>query len=556
MLVAHLRAGDLALAWRSTPTGWVAGRSVIQPFAHPVLHAEMRCSPRRLAVVVRERVGGMPDRPASYQTVTTTERGLAAWLAEASAWPLEFLMLVITRTDDGSSVRLTAGSWGTAPVYLHTHRGVLRVSWDVAELYAELPSTALDIGITAQYLLGLDHPYSRRTIFSEIGMLTERSQATWRAPFKRVHITYPVAVEHSTARRLRPRADVVGTFRDILESSMRRWRADDQEPVAIELSGGLDSSLVATAAATLSAPAQFSYGMIMPGLPGEYQRARRVEVIRRTGFTDREFPCIEHPPFHPRSHRVLGDGVVPWAEFYEEAVGHLLDLARADGIRSIFTGMGGDELCSYQPGESEADDEADNALSDTANSGDAYADDTDAYPAFLSAAVIDAYHERDSLIDDAPQALSFTSALESAAAVSSLYLRKGVWPISPLTTPELVEFCRRLPLKWRHERRIHRQALARRGFSKRLTHPRPSHLETFLGVMSYALGTAAAPVIEEVFRDSLLAERGLIDCQALLQSYRKYRVDRSERHGDQILAALMLELTLRSLQRRRDSRQG
>ena len=164
--------------------------------------------------------------------------------------------------------------------------------------------------------------------------------------------------------------------------------------------------------------------------------------------------------------------------------------------------------------------------------------------------MVEAYKLRQR-IDDAPQGLSYTSVMESAAAVAPIYLRKGVWPVSPLTTPELVEFCRKLPLAWRHQRKIHRQVLTSFGYSKRVAFPRLAHLETFVGVMNYSLQTAAASVIEDVFENSLLEAQGLIDSRALLSAYRRYRSDTAEPFSDQILSALVLELTLRSIQRRR-----
>jgi asparagine synthase (glutamine-hydrolysing) len=543
MLILEIHADDLVYPWHATPQGWAAGRSVIQPYRHDALHAELRCSARRSVVVVRERGAGAAHQAGLYktpgETTWTTERELDRWLDETRRWPLDFVLLVIDGRDTCRRVKLTAGSWGTAPLYLHAAHDVLRASWDVADLYPHLQSTELDIHFASQYLLSLNNPYSRRTIFPEITRLTERARAHWSPPFDRVRITYPPAIDHSVAHRLRSRADVVGTFREILQSSMRRSRYDEQQPIAVELSGGLDSTLIVATAATLPAPATFSYGLIMPGQPGEYQRLRRNEVVERAGLLDREFPCCDYPPFNPRSHRVRGNGTVMWGEYYEEAVTHLVELVRADGLHTIYTGMGGDELCSYQFGELRADEqEGDDALRSSG------------FPEFVNRRVVEAFKERHK-IDDAPPALSYTSVMESAVAVAPVYLRNGVWPISPLTTPELVEFCRKLPLAWRHRRKIHRQVLASFGYSKRVAFPKPAHLETFVPVMNYSLGTVAASVIEDVFVDSLVEAQGLIDGRALLRAYHRFRAGSAAPHIDQILGALVLELTLRSVERRR-----
>ena len=132
---------------------------------------------------------------------------------------------------------------------------------------------------------------------------------------------------------------------------MRRWLDDDSNQVAVDLSGGLDSTAVAATAASIASGRVRSYGMIMPGQPGVWQTHRRNAVVRRFRLHDRNFQCVDQPPFNPRSRRIRDDATVPWGEFYDEAVGVLLDLARKDGASLIFTGMGGDELCSFQPGE-------------------------------------------------------------------------------------------------------------------------------------------------------------------------------------------------------------
>lgn len=556
MLSFCLHATDAWDRWATTPTGWASGRSEIKPYLHPSLHAVLRVSPSRTAVLVRERVHGLPAPESSLDARPATEHELDRALAELRAWPLDFVELVIMRRGGAADVKLRAGRWGTAPVYLLARDGVLHGDWNVTRLYRHLRSAVLDPGFTAQYLLGLDHPYSRRTIFPEIQMLTERATAAWAPPFRTVAIRYPHAEAVAEAQRVRRGAKVTGAFREILAASMRRWLPADGEPVAVELSGGLDSSTVAATAATIADQPVRSYGMIMPGGISRYQRRRRDEVVRTFGLIDHTLPCVAHPPFGPGSRRVDDLAVVPWGEFYDEAVGAMLEHARADGVRRIFTGMGGDELCSYQHGELDADgDDAigeiesvvDGAIGD-GDAGDDPAAGASARPPFVTRQCWDAFADRDARVDDAPQSVMYRSVLESAAAVSTLYLEIGVWPISPLCTPELVEFCRRLPLGWRHERVIQRRVLGAFGCSRVVTHPRKAHLENFCDVMEHAMRDASSPLVQALFRSSRLAEHGLVDQDALLAAYERYRRG-DGRHADQLLGAAVLELTIRSVER-------
>lgn len=539
MLSARLDAQDIGSEWRVAPTGWTAGQSTIQPYRHPALSAELRCSAHRVAVVVRERTRGSQDVSPANRVVSCSDDVLDRWLADAHAWPLDFVSLVLTNNGRGCSAEVRAGQWGTAPVYLHVRSGVLRIDWDVAQLYPHLRSSTLNVQIAATMLLTLGQPYSRRTVFSEITMLTERAAAHWRAPFDAVTVTYPSPLPHAHAGRLRGGADVAGTFREILLASMRRRRAADSDPIAIELSGGLDSSIVASTASLLPSPIVRSYGMIMPGRAGAYQQQRRNEVVSRSNLHDRSFACIEYPPFGPRGLRASAVGVVPWEEFYTEPTAQLLSMARADGLHAIYTGIGGDELCSYQAGEPIQ------RVSYNSRSN---------FPEFATAEITAIFRDAAERIDTAPQALTYTSVLESCAAASPLYLRNGIWPISPLSTPELVEFCRRLPWEWRHKRAISRRVLGSFGYSRRLTHPRRAHLENFLDVMDYALRDAASALIESLFAESRLESQGLIDGRRFIESYRVYRKNGGDTHGDRILAALLLELTIRSIENAKSSR--
>ena len=544
MLSVRFHARDAGGAWAPAPGGWSAGRSAILPYDHPALHACMLVSPRRTAVLVRERVHGEP-RPDGAPAVTRcSERRLDGELAALRSWPLDFHELLIERRGGGAEVRLRCGRWGTAPVYLTARGGTLRVDWDVTRLYPHLRSDALDPAGAALYLLSLSHPYSRRTIFPGVSMLTERATATWSPPSAHVEVAYPRPERQARARPLRRGARVAAAFREILAGSMRQRMASPDDPVAVQLSGGIDSSIVAATAAGIAPGRVRSYGLIMPGRPGGHQRARRAEVVRRFRLRDDARPCADDPPFNRRGRRVRDVAAVPWSEFYEEAVGGMLDRAAADGARLIFTGLGGDELCSPQPGETDDGEDEAGEADDAAAS---------AYPPFATALLRDAYEDGAARGDEAPQALLDTSSLESVAAVARLHLKSGVWPAHPLCTPELVELCRRLPAAWRLDRVVERKVLTSLGLSPKVTYAKPQHLETFNDVMELALRRASSRVIAGLFRDSRLAEQGLVDHDRLLATYARYRRGDTT-HRDRILGAAVLELTIRSVEKGRASR--
>lgn len=349
MFVLQLSSRDLTSPPIKTLTGWSIGRSAIQPFRHVGLLAECAESASRTAFAVRERHNG------SYQGVghagLMSESALDTYLRELRRWPLDFVCLVITKMAGRAEIKLLCGRWGTAPIYLLLRDQTLHAHWNIAALYDKLPGAKLDPIFAAKYLAELDHPYSRRTIFPHIHMLTERSTATCAPPFERVSIKYPPAETRAQAKNLKQGAKVTSMFREILLASMRSRILTEDQVVAIELSGGLDSTIVAAIASGLSEKEVRSYGMIMPGSDGGWQRLRREETVQRFGLIGRSFPATDYPPFGASSRRVTTDSLIPFGEFYDEAVGQLLDLAKSDGAEFIFTGLGGDELCTFQAGE-------------------------------------------------------------------------------------------------------------------------------------------------------------------------------------------------------------
>jgi asparagine synthase (glutamine-hydrolysing) len=534
--VFHFRldAGDLRRRWEPDGQSWIAGSSRVIPYLHRQLHVDVLRTSQRTAFITREAKRGLPQSVDPCAAVELSNREFERRIAEARSWDLEFAILEIAAHDEAPLVSLTCGQWGTAPIYLLLVNGTLRGDWDVTQLYAHLHSDALNPGFVAAYLLELDHPYSKDTIFPEIKHLTERAEARWAAPYDALSIAYPLAQEHALPSRLNPNADVAAAFRAILSASMRRWIAPDDPAIAVELSGGLDSTLVAATAASLTSRPVRSYGMIMPGAPGAWQQNRRNEVIATFGLTDRTAPCIDNAPFMAASLRVREQTTVPWGEFYDEAVGHMLSLARQDGIDAIFTGLGGDELCSLERDERGAPPATQTAWR----------------APFVTRMTLDALEQLSLLATPAPQALRHTSTLESNAAVSRLYLAHGMWPVNPLTTPELVEFCRRLPFEYRSERAFQRHVLTTFGLGPAVAYPLQSELEDFTGVMHFALTDGGAAVIVPLLAESHLANDGFVDRDMLLRSYAELRAG-DPACQDALLAVIVLELTIRAMNARR-----
>jgi asparagine synthase (glutamine-hydrolysing) len=528
-------------AWESSPGGLRAGESYVRPYHHSALEAYAITDDSRMLIVVRERVRGVSSTWAAseFQMTRVSPEDLSAELERAEQWPLDFILLLITE----HAVNMHAGAWGIAPVYVLKADDIWWGHWDPSELYRHTRTKTLDQELTAHFLIKHGCDYSRRTLFPEIQLLTERSRTQWAfrdGHAGEVEIEYPPAAEVWRPRALKSGADVLGTFRDILSASMKRWVVDEADPVSAELSSGLDTGMVAALAAGLTSRPVQTYGLVMPGEPGRLQQERRNELIERFGLVDRPVMAEDYPPLSS-GNRLRESRIVPGHEFYYEAFEAMLKIASAHGTTKLFSGNGGDELVSPFANEwSEEQREL--------RRRDVLAERADV-PQFLTDRTYESFRDTVYTIDRAPRAAMSVSALTSAYAAAPLYLGNGIWPINPLCTPELVRFCRSLPSEWRAARSLQRKFMIYLGCSEAFAYPKST--ETFIPVAQLAIRQKARPLFQELFEKSRLAEMGFVSREKLLSSYAEYCSNEAQEVPDAeegFYSVAVLELTLRALQ--------
>jgi asparagine synthase (glutamine-hydrolysing) len=536
MLRVSLNRAESPGCWRLDGQSWRSAAGCVAPYDHPSLEAFARASSTRTLFVVREKLATRP-RESWRPPQPADEPAIDSLLTSMCRWPLDYVTLEIPVSQ--GPVVFKAGRWGTAPIYLVSTRRGLEADWDPARLYPYLPQN-IDFQRAVLCLVNLGYPYSRRTLFPQMWHLTERATAVWQPETSALEVVYPAALSWPRARRLRPGADVLGAFERVMSRALGRWFDVQREKIAVELSGGLDSTTAAIVAAKMSPFPVRSYGMIMPDDNGRYQSARRNEVMAAHPMNDVTIQGADFLPFAPPSRRLSNGDVVPWGEYYEELVGALLARMHSDGVRTVVTGMGGDEISTLRESELYTEVEASSVqsvepLPDENN---------DDLPEFLTARAREAFHDFSNL-DEAPSGHIEASCYESAQAGSPVYLRAGIWPASPYCDPDLVELVRILPFEWRDERRLQREYLRAAGCSDAVTHPAVT--ESFRPLMVRALRVDAVKPIREIFQTSRLADLGLVDRDALLTSYDAFVATGDAGREDWFMEAVVMETTIRAL---------
>jgi asparagine synthase (glutamine-hydrolysing) len=370
-------------------------------------------------------------------------------------------------------------------------------------------------------------------------MHTERSRMSWnptRLPAHALEVEYPAAVEPPMPRELKPGGDPPGAIWEIVTSSLRRWLEGYAGGVAVEVSGGLDSALVAAAATSVSQTPVRSCGIALAGPSRRDERERRRIVAELFGLEDREVDILDWLPFAPSSCRLGGGAVVPWEECYYEAADAMLEAAVGNGATLVLTGLGGDELCGRRPGERAAPPSGNGVQTSP------WLD----VPAFLSPIVREAYEDTRAL-EGAPQPLAAISVPECIAIGSAMYMRRGTWAVHPLATPELIRFCAQLPREWRRGRVVQRALLERLRCPRQLTHPATT--DDFMPALAAAFRHAARPVISRLFGESRLADLGLVERDRLVADYAAWCAEGEDVDGAMpFYSAAVLELTVRALE--------
>lgn len=498
----------LASTWRWDTDRWVSGQSWLCPVINPTLeHAVVRLDTDRVMLVIRERVthrGQLARTPAENVT------------ASLPSWPGDYLSLELTPT----AVTITAGARGTAPVYVATDGDTLHGSWDIADFQRSHAVSHLgERGVVR--VLTRRHRYSTETVHADIHRITERTIATWTP--SRLTFAYPEPVPQvAKARTMRDGVDPVSVFDDLLTNVIARTDATPDQ-VAVELSGGVDSGNVTASVVDAFGRGVDSYGLIVPGPLGKSQQRRRQAYVQANGLIDAPHPAQLTPPFTPWGPRGRGEPHDPAGDFYAEA----FDAARAHlptvGIRVVFTGFGGDEITALRRAER------------------GHALPPPELPPWLTPRAHDLVAELD--VNTAPVAPIPLPSLLAFAARSPLFLRRGLWPVSPLANPTLAYLTSSLPTQWRQAKRLLRERLRRRGLPQSVVTPR--HPEDFTPLMAQGLQHHGLPLLAAMTRESILVDAGYLDPDELASTY--WRCQGGAPVPSLLYDTIALEVGLRSL---------
>ncbi|MEU3736055.1 asparagine synthase [Streptomyces sp. NPDC032198] len=497
------------------------GSSWVAPLDHPAVDAVVltdRDTGQSL-IHVRER----DARRAGEGRRAVVELSTAAFRArraELLAWPQDFVAIDLAL--DGP-LSISAGERGTAPLYLTAHDGVLHGSWTTADLVKRLPRVEFHPAETAR-LLSLWFRYSHHTCFTGLYRLTERATAHYDG-HEPIRFEQPDSALHSKARTLADDADVLGAYGSILDAVFDR-HLYDPDTTSAHVSGGFGSAITGTHLALRHPDRITASAMLLPGEMGEQQRIRRAEMIDAGRFrTDITTPAL--PPLHPGGRRALGGYVYPYEEPYHEATAHLADQLAAHGIRTVVSGIGGDEMVALTPEE---------APHQPVGPGHAMTE-------WLGPVAREALLDVDR--DTCPPAVVNEMTLLAMASAAPLMLDAGIWPVHPFADPDMIRFGEWLPRSWRSRKNLHRRRLTALGLSELVVEPPLP--ENFTDVMNTAIRTTLPAQVRRLLADgSALIDAKLIDPDTLAQALARIEHGQIRATDDRLADVVAADLAYRA----------
>jgi Asparagine synthase (glutamine-hydrolyzing) len=466
------------------------GKSRIAPYRHSALETIVVRTQGRWFATVRERCRDVEWENTDTGALVDADRFNHLY-KEALLWPLDYLMIEVAQA--GCRLKLRAGLLGSAPVYCRITDDTVEASYDLADFFSR--PTTIDLEMASRRL-ALSADYSARQLCSGILMLTERAML-YAEPGKARYV-YPSPAETVSPSEGALIDHGIERFEQLLHRAVSVRPAPNQ--MAVELSGGMDSATVACAL-TRSHDNILSLGILLDEADSQAQAERRRMLVETLGLRDTRVNIDAFPPtldLQPRASRPD----YPLAEFYLEAFESLWDSAQAQDSEQLFTGLGGDQLFPAYRNEEHPTG---------SHSGAVAAEAKRRAESLLTPRALNASRSINGF--DAPAGPLSASVLASSMCQAPHLLRRGLWPVNPLSDPHLVAFCRRLPLESRRDRETMWRYLR---VNVGEVFPRNYRKETFAHVLPELIAQHAKTITMQLSQCAL-ADLGLVDRDAALQ---------------------------------------
>lgn len=464
------------------------GKSSIDPYKTNFLeHFAITCGHRTLIVVREKSAHGEKN---ISNPITNVEIHQYEYLRKSLAnWALGILLIEINNEE--KTFLFKTGGYCPAPLYFLINEDTVSASWNPKDFLNKTSLDHLDLEECAFFIE--DEPYGHKTIFNNIYKLPYKGAFLFSEDD--FEILYPPEEEFIRGREAINETVLVNSFIDCLQQTLERWPLKENG-ISCELSGGFDSAFISIMLRHLLPQEKLlTGGIIFEGKCREQQIQRRQELINKFYFSDVTVDFREHMPLSevltkPNKARWYDPPTTQTA--YQPTWRKLKEL----GATTVFTGLGGDELTILSFSEKKF-----------LNIPEVKFTNSPDLPPLLNESY--AQKERPK---HWPNMQIPMSTVDSGEGMAIAYLEEGLWPVHPFASTEINKFCRSLPMLWRKDRKILKDALKKFGVSEEYLNP------VLKEDMSEAVQISMIKYEEQIralFKNSILCELGVINPETL-----------------------------------------
>jgi asparagine synthase (glutamine-hydrolysing) len=352
----------------------------------------------------------------------------------------EGVLVELVNGDGGSALRVISTREGSIPLYFSCDSAVINMSWDFREIALLKKSLILDF----EYLVksSFEPIYTNRTAFQGVCMITAGSSITLSDTDCKYN--YPIATSETVQHRNTNTFDAKEELNYLLTNKISNQLCESPK-LAIELSGGLDSSTVAIAARQSFCKTEIStYGIIVSDpLLADSQVNRRNCVSEFIRSQDYSIKITEYLPSYTSS---ANERYYLNSEAYADAFEHIWNQAALAGHNTLLNGCGGDELFPQFADEDFSLDRLRSITDKAWQSFNTLLSDR------LSASGREVLESQ--FLSCAPTTDADTGTMLAMVRRAPLLLHLNLVPLYPLRDSKIIDFCGRLPFQLRLNKKL------------------------------------------------------------------------------------------------------
>lgn len=406
----------------------------------------------------------------------------------ANLEPVEFLVI----RQRGHIVDMFNSGHGTLPVFIIERADGLVLGNGYNRLLSEAKLRLSQFQLF-KHLLPTQHDH--HTYFENVRLLPPNSHAVWEDGQLTIRKLTKFPAQHPSNPR-----DFPVRLEQTVQTSLETYGLAH---AAFEVSGGIDSATVPLVAHRADMKSRPLATMHFPGRFGSSQQRKIDALTHALNASTVGYRIVREPDF-PLA-RFMSESPATRLPFYQaqeiytEIVAKLANRLHRQGIQTLYTGIGGDELF-------EAPLTARDVITQTLIPEDP--------PNFFTQQAVKAIKR---LNQQPPLLLPVDSTVLANWSRNNLYIEQGIWPVAPLADVQLRSYTQALPRQFRDNKNILRAYYEAHDFPTAIYQAEAN--EHFGELFEWAMQHKLSGLAHQLMPGGWLERMNLIDSKCFIDSF-------------------------------------